>query len=123
MGILCVDYPALDVEKNVPDLLPQALAAGGDITQTIPITLENPLDRINTIDELLVAILNIFIIIMIPIIILFIMLAGLRYVTARGNSEEIKKATNALIYAIIGAVLILGAVAIAEIIKNTVEQF
>ncbi len=96
---------------------------GGGTTQVEPAQLLNPLDNIDTIDELLIAILNIFIVIMIPIIVFFIILAGFDYVTARGNPGKIQQATQALTYAIIGAVLILGAVSIAEIIKNTVEQF
>ena len=86
------------------------------------VTLDNPL-RVNPIEELLVAILNIIMVLMIPIIVFFIILAGFKYVTARGNSGQIEEATTTFTYAIIGGVLILAAVAIAEIIKNTVASF
>lgn len=86
------------------------------------VTLDNPL-RVNSIEELLVAILNIFMILMIPIIVFFIILAGFKYVTAQGNSGQIEEATTTFTYAIIGGVLILAAVAIAEIIRNTVDSF
>ena len=86
------------------------------------VTLDNPL-RVNSIEELLVAILNIIMVLMIPIIVFFIILAGFKYVTARGNSGQIEEATTTFTYAIIGGVLILAAVAIAEIIKNTVASF
>lgn len=86
------------------------------------VTLNNPL-RVNSIEELLVAILNIIMVLMIPIIVFFIILAGFKYVTARGNSGQIEEATTTFTYAIIGGVLILAAVAIAEIIKNTVASF
>ncbi len=115
-------------------LLPQALllaqgggadsgGGGGGTVRTQSVALQNPLNGINSIDDLLVAILNILIVIMVPIIVFFIMLAGFKYVTARGNSSQIQEATRALTYAIIGAVLILGAVALSDVIKNTVEQF
>ncbi len=86
------------------------------------VTLDNPL-RVNSIEELLVAILNIFMVLMIPVIVFFIILAGFKYVTAQGNSGQIEEATTTFTYAIIGGVLILAAVAIAEIIRNTVDSF
>lgn len=96
-----------------------ALAQSG---QTTSVSLNNPL-RVNSIDELLVAILNILIVIAIPIIVFFIIYAGFLYVTARGNAQQVQQATRALTYAIIGGVLILGAVAIAEIVRNLVSSF
>lgn len=77
----------------------------------------------NSLEELIVAILRIFITIATPIIVLFIMYAGFKYVTARGNVQQVQEATRALTYAIIGAVLIIGAVAISEIISNTIGAF
>ncbi len=98
---------------------PSAPSGGG----TSRVTLQNPLSGINSIPDLLAAILQVFIIIAIPIIILFIILAGFKYVTARGNAGKIQEASQALLYAIIGGVLILGATAIAQIIKNLVNAF
>lgn len=91
-------------------------------TLAMSIKLKNPLE-FDTIPDLLVAILNVVIVIAVPIIVLFIIYAGFLYVTARGNAEQVKTATRALTYAIIGGVLILGAVAIAEIIGNVVDEF
>lgn len=87
------------------------------------VSLRNPLAGISTIPDLLAAVLNVVIIIAIPIIIFFLMLAGFKYVTARGNPSTISEASQALLYAIIGGVLILGATAIAQIIKNLVNAF
>ncbi len=78
---------------------------------------------ITTIEGLLVAILNIFIIIATPIIVLFIIYAGFLYVTAQGNIQQVQQATRALTYAIIGAILVLGSVALAQIIENVVGSF
>lgn len=85
--------------------------------------LRNPLSRISTIPDLLSAILTVVIVIAIPIIILFIMLAGFKYVTANGNAAQVKEASTALLYAVIGGVMIIGATAIAQIIKNLVNAF
>lgn len=76
-----------------------------------------------SIEGLLVAILNIFIVLSIPIIVLFIIYAGFLYVTARGNAQQVETATRALTYAVIGAVIIIGAVALSEIVKNLVDNF
>lgn len=87
------------------------------------VSLVSPLKNIGSIEGLLVAILNIIIILMIPIIVFFIILAGFKYVTAQGNASQVEEATRALTYAIIGGVLILGAVAISRIIANVVQSF
>ena len=79
--------------------------------------------KVGTIQDLLVAILRIVMILMVPIIVFFIILAGFKYATAGGNASQVEEASRALLYAIIGGVLILGAVAISEIIKNVVLQF
>jgi phosphate starvation-inducible membrane PsiE len=78
---------------------------------------------ITSIETLLTAILNVLLVIAVPIIVFFIIFAGFTYVTAQGNPEKIKTATRSLTYAIIGAVLILGGVAISEIIASVVSSF
>lgn len=90
----------------------------------IKFNLKSPLDpSIVTVEGLLVALLEVFIIIATPIIVLFMIYAGFLYVTARGNAQQIEQATRALTYAIIGGMITLGAVAIAQIIKNVVDTF
>lgn len=102
-----------------PTPIPAPANTGG---QGLSYTLQNPL-AFDSIQDFIVAILNIIIVIATPIVVIFIILAGFKYVTARGNANEIQEATRALTYAIIGGVLIIGAVAIAEIIKNLVTAF
>lgn len=87
--------------------------------------LVNPLagSGITTINGLLVAILEIVIVLAMPIIVFFIILAGFKYVTARGNATQTEEATRALTYAIVGGVLVLGAVVISSIIGNVVTEF
>jgi len=87
------------------------------------VVLQNPLSSISTIPDLIAAILRIIIIIAIPVIIIFLILAGFKFVLARGNPNEIQEARQALLYALIGAVLILGSVAITQILANLVNSF
>lgn len=56
----------------------------------------------------------------IPIIALAIIYSGFLFVFARGNSEKITKAKDALLYTLIGAAILLGSWAIAKLISETV---
>ncbi len=89
---------------------------------TTPTKLINPL-KFDNLEDLLGAILTIVVVLATPIVVFFIIYAGYLYVTARGNAAQTEQATRALTYAIIGGVLIIGAVAIAQIVKNLVTAF
>lgn len=58
-----------------------------------------------------------------PIVVFLLILAGFKYVTARGNPEKIQEASKALLYGVIGGVVIIASVAILAIIKDVVSQF
>jgi len=81
--------------------------------------LQNPL-RMNDLVSVIVAIADILLILAVPIIIIFIVYAGFLYVTAQGNTTKIQDAHRALLYALIGGAIILGAKVISAIIANTV---
>ncbi len=90
----------------------------------LTVTWQSPLnENVTTIESLILIILNTLVIIAVPIVVLMIIYAGFMYVTARGNAEQVKKATTALTYAIIGGILVIGAVAITGIIEQTVGEF
>lgn len=121
IGFLLACVPVLFLGLGMTSVV---LAVGDDQNSSgvQEVTLNNPL-RVDSLEGLLIAILNIFITLMIPVIVFFIILAGFKYVTAQGNPGKIEEATTTFTFAIIGGVLILAAVAIAEIIKNTVQSF
>lgn len=54
--------------------------------------------------------------------VLMIMYAGFLFVTAQGDTAKIKKARDALLYAAIGAAILLGAKLMATAIQGTVSQ-
>ncbi len=83
-------------------------------------TLINPLGE-RTLTEFFLDLLQILLIFAVPIIVFFIIYAGFLYVTARGNQEQVTKATRALGYAILGGVIILGAQVILTVIEGTVS--
>lgn len=106
--------------SDVQIIAPTAPAAP---TNSGPASLINPLGGIPNVQTLFQSVMTAFIIISVPFIVFFIILAGFQYVTAQGSPEKIKSASKALLYAIIGAVIIVGAIAITTIVGNTVVQF
>jgi type IV secretory pathway VirB2 component (pilin) len=54
--------------------------------------------------------------------VLMIMYAGFLYVTAGGDTGKIKLAHTALLYAVIGSAILLGAKVISTVIQGTISQ-
>ena len=80
----------------------------------------NPIPNVTSIPGLIETILKGVLTIGIPIIALAIIYCGFLFVAARGNSEKLTKAKDALLYTLIGAAILLGSWAIATMISNTV---
>ncbi|HTB48579.1 MAG TPA: hypothetical protein VK712_00690 [Verrucomicrobiae bacterium] len=62
------------------------------------------------------AIIQIVIAIIAALAVLFIVIAGLRFVTAQGNPQETAKARNTIVYALIGLLVALTAEAIVSLV-------
>jgi hypothetical protein len=92
-------------------------AAGADCGNKIcnPLKVDNIQDLIKTVLEFVVNLLAIA-------GVLYVMYAGFLMVKAQGNPEELKKAKQAFLNAIIGLGIILGAWAISIVIKNTINK-
>jgi hypothetical protein len=85
-------------------------------------SLVNPL-KSGSVTELLLKIIDVLIIFLTPIIVLAIMYAGFLFVTAAGNPGKIETARTALLWAIVGGVIVLGAKLIITVIQGTVAAF
>ncbi len=59
----------------------------------------------------------------VPLIVFMIIYAGFLFVMDRGSGKGIEQAKRALLYAVIGGVIILGAQAMLTIIQGTVDAF
>lgn len=103
----------------------QTGGAGGGGTSGGPpkksIQLQNPL-KVDSIEKFFQLLIDILLIFATPIIVFFIIYSGFLFVTARGNEDQLKKAKTALLWTVIGAVLLLGANVLLDIIVNTVNQ-
>lgn len=83
--------------------------------------LENPL-KVNSICQLVQALLNAALAIGIPIAVLFVVWAGFRFILARGNPTELTNARKNFLWTLVGIGIFVGASLIATIIVNTLKQ-
>ena len=80
------------------------------------VTIENPLTH-NTFGELLKAIVEFMIKLAVPIGVIMIMIAGIFFVTARGDPVKIQTAQKMLFWIVVGLVIIFGAWIIIGVIE------
>lgn len=83
--------------------------------------LPNPLGM-NDIASLIAAFLKAIVQLALPVVALFVVIAGFRFVSARGAPDKIKNARENLLWVVIGAALILGAWVLVNLIEGTVRQ-
>jgi len=93
-------------------------SSGNDSGST---TITNPINA-DTINGLIKIILIGVIKIGIPLIALALVYTGFLYVAARGKPAAIETANQSLMYTLLGAAILLGSWAIAQLISNTVLQ-
>lgn len=84
--------------------------------------LVNPMDS-QSFSELVESIAKLVAKIGIPVAALFIIYAGLLFVTARGNEKQLEDAKKNFIWAMAGTAVLLGAWVIAKAISATVQSF
>ncbi len=84
--------------------------------------ITNPLPNITSVGGLVQTILEGFIKIGMPFLVLAIIYCGFLFVSAQGKPEAIKKAKDALLYTLIGAAILLGSWGIAQLITSTVTE-
>ena len=81
------------------------------------VTLPNPIKK-DTFTELINLFAGLAVQVGIPIAAIFIIFAGFKFVTARGNEVELQKARKTLYGTVIGTVILVGAWVIAKAVVN-----
>ncbi|MBY0110606.1 pilin [Patescibacteria group bacterium] len=81
--------------------------------------LVNPL-KVGTIEELLALVLKAVVNIGTIVLILMLVYVGFLFVVGQGNEEKISEAKKALMWTVIGGLVLLGAQAISLVIQSTV---
>ncbi len=84
-------------------------------------TLCNPLGYTSLI-TFLQKILSLVAQIGLPVIVLFIVFIGFRFIAAEGKPEKLKEVQSLFFWALVGALLVLGAWTLAQAIQGTVTQ-
>lgn len=77
---------------------------------------------ISTIPDLLLAIVDLIFLVGVPIIVIFIIYSGFLFVTAGDNDAQITKARTTLKWTLLGALVLLGAKAIAAAVQATISS-
>jgi len=102
---------------------PTTTTAPGPTTTTAPsgpvwpVTFSNPINA-TTFEELIVSIINWLLAIIGSIVLLFIIIGGIMYMTAAGNEEQIKRAKRILFYTILGFAVVLISYSLIQEIKK-----
>lgn len=84
-------------------------------------TLTNPLKSISSLPQLMNAILDGVVEIGSILLTIMIVYVGFLFVAAQGNEEKIRSARSALVWTVVGGLILLGAKAISLVIQNTVS--
>ncbi|MFZ1074893.1 MAG: hypothetical protein WAN50_00775 [Minisyncoccia bacterium] len=95
--------------------------SGGSGYTAPTVTLTNPLGTGTTLNSLLTSILGFVVQIGSIIVVLMLVYVGFLFVTAQGNDSKLSQARNALLWTVIGALILLGAQGIALGIQATAQ--
>jgi len=99
-------------------LLSGLLAPAAVFAQT---TIQNPLG-VSSVADFIARALQSMVLLALPVVALFFVIAGFMFISARGNSEKLANARQNFVYVVIGGLLIIGAWVIATMIGGTVTQ-
>lgn len=82
----------------------------------------NPLSdtTIKTIPDLMIALVDLVFIVVMPIVVIFIIYAGLQFVTAGDNDAKLARAKLNITWALIGAAVLLGAKVLSNVVQKTI---
>lgn len=84
--------------------------------------LVNPLKNITDIPQFIMAVVDLVLLIITPVIAVFLMYAGYLFVSAQGNESQITKAKAVFLWTCIGAAVVLGAKLFATAIQGTINS-
>ena len=114
-------FPAIGVFAQPSGGSNTAPAGGRGGSNTAPAKtffLQNSL-KVDSLGGLLSAFVQVFTYLVVMFAVLALVYVGLRYIMARGNSEEITKRTNQLLWIVVGVAIVIGARIIVAIVINT----
>jgi len=93
----------------------------GYIAKAEVIEIKNPL-KYDTIEKMIDGIASLLLVIVIPLATIMIIWAGIQYLTAANNEEQVKKAKNTIKWAIIGLAIVLAAKFITGLLEEILKK-
>ena len=84
--------------------------------------IKNPLTGINSLEKLLDVFVQAIVKLGSVVVVFMIIYSGFLFVKAQGNDSELTAAKNTFMWTVIGAVVLLGARAIAAMVQGTAAQ-
>ncbi|MDP2676684.1 MAG: pilin [bacterium] len=94
----------------------------GPVGIDIKLDIKNPLGSIDSFKALAEAIFRAIVIIAIPLTVIFLIWAGVLFVTARGNETQLAKAKKVFFWSVIGAMVIVASWVIAVALNNSLQN-
>jgi hypothetical protein len=108
--------------NNFQVAAPNNVRAGGGVNcNTDTGKICNPI-KAGSVDNLLASLLSIVKFVAGIVLVIYFILAGFKYVTARGDEGKIKDAHNMLTWTAVGGAILLGAEVIQKLISGTINQ-
>ena len=108
--------------NNFQAAAPSNIKAGGGVNcKTDTGKICNPI-KAGSVDNLLASLLSIVKFVAGIVLVIYFILAGFKYVTARGDEGKIKEAHNMLTWTAVGGAILLGAEVIQKLISGTINQ-
>lgn len=98
------------------------VARAADEPAAADVGLINPLNKIGSFPQLLTAILGAVVTIGSIVLVLALVYTGFLFVAAQGSEEKIRSAKGALMWTVIGGLILLGAQTIGMVIETTVNN-
>ncbi len=83
--------------------------------------LTNPLANTNSLADLLAAVLGLIVQLGTFALVFMLVYVGFLFVVAQGNDEKLRSARSALVWTVIGGLVLLGAQAISMVIQSTIN--
>lgn len=84
--------------------------------------IPNPLNGVTSLEQVVAIVVNVVQILLIMATVIYLLYAGLMFVTARGEAAKLTKARDALLWGMVGAALILAARVLVTTLQSTVNN-
>ncbi len=85
--------------------------------------IANPAARYATLNDFLLMLLDLFLLVMMPLMILLLIYGGYRIVASAGDEAAIKSGKSIVLWSLVGAAIILGARVIYYMVAGTWSLF